>query len=914
MSLLVGNPQVSTRLRLIVCFALGMLLCFALRSHFRWWRSRIEDSPSAIDRQSGSETDSRNDPRELMAKADHFYWLNNGPRAAPLYAKAEQLFSERGDTRNEIHAKVGRLRSQAETMSFGELSRFLEQELHDPLVEQDRALRLWCLIAKGYTDIDVDYLAAKHDWLQAQEIAKELGESGWANRASGELGLVAFLEGNPGRAARLLGGALLETMTSGDTGGQIRFLELVGNGFEEANRHAEALRFFERAIKLADGDRDAGLPFMAYEGKAQALAALGRQDQANILLQDALAKARSQQKKAHEAQLLILLGGLAARTGDTKRAIAYLEGGGQFASRVQLFRMEADAMFELARLYRDAGDLASAEAHATQGLAAGQRAGDRYYVPRNLTMLADLKAGRGQVREAGALYRQAEDVIEGMLLSVNEPYWNSSVAGSMSDTYLHHFELLNQSGDVAGAFKVLERVRGRTLLAALKDRKAFQAPESRETAALEGEDAAVQLRLLQSSDSSERQQLLDRLVELERRLGLSWTEGSSVAQSLPLQPAPLRRMEQDLNSGELLLEYVLDDPTAFCISVSRRGTRIQALPAGGKQIEAIVQQYLAEVHVRKTAVEPSRRLFKLLLAPIPGATAATNLVIAPDGVLNLLPFESLRDDHDRFVLEAHTIGYIPSGTILDSLRRLRERPSASRPLLAVGDVAYENQGGVGRRLPPASTVRGRIERSWAEFSGASLQDLPQTRREVQQIASLAGPNAVLLLGKEATESAFKKEPLDQFRILHLAVHGFADTQYPERSALLLAPDPRAGEDGLLQVREILRLRLNAELTTLSACDSGVGKLEGQEGVSSLVEAFLVAGSKSVVASLWSADDVSTSALMENFYARLARGEPAASALRDTKLDLLAKFGDQLSPYYWAAFIGVGETFSPIQLQ
>ena len=874
----------------------------------------MDDSPSGINRESGSETDSSNDPRGLMAKADHFYWLNNGPRAAPLYAKAERLFSDRGDTRNEIRAKVGRLRSQAETMSFGELSRFLEQELQEPVVQHDKALRLWCLIAKGYTDIDVDYLAAKRDWLEAQEIAKDLGESGWANRASGELGLVAFLEGNPGGAARLLGAALLKTMTSGDTGGQIRFLELVGNGFEEVNRHAEALRFFDRAIKLADDERDAGLPFMAYEGKAQALAALGRQDQASTLLLEALAKARSQQKKAHEAQLLILLGRLRARTMDRKGAIAYLEGAGQFASRVQLFRMQADAMFELARLYRDAGDLASAEARATEGLAAGQRAGDRYYVPRNLTMLADLKAGRGQVREADALYRQAEDVIEGMLIGVNEPYWNSSVAGSMSDTYLHHFELLNQSGDVAGAFKVLERVRGRTLLSALRDRKALQAPESQQTAALEGEAAAVQLRLMQSSDSRERQQLLDRLVELERRLGFAWTEGSSVEQRLPLQPAPLRRIEEDLDSSELLLEYVLDDPTAFCISVSRRGTRIQALPAGGKQIESIVQQFLAEVHARKTAVEPSRRLFKLLLAPIPGATVAPNLVIVPDGVLNRLPFESLRDDQGRFLLKAHTIGYIPSGTILDSLRRLRELPSASRPLLAVGDVAYENQGGVGRRLPPASTVRGRIERSLAEFSGASLHDLPQTREEVQQIASLAGPNAVLLVGQQATESAFKKEPLDQFRILHLAVHGFADTQYPERSALVLAPDPRAGEDGLLQVREITRLRLNAELTTLSACDSGVGKLEGQEGVSNLVEAFLVAGSKSVVASLWSADDVSTSALMENFYERLARGEPAASALRDTKLDLLAKFGDQLSPYYWAAFIGVGETFRPVKLQ
>ena len=149
-------------------------------------------------------------------------------------------------------------------------------------------------------------------------------------------------------------------------------------------------------------------------------------------------------------------------------------------------------MFELARLYRDAGDLATADARATQGLAASQRVGDRYYVPRNLTILADLKARRGRIEEANALYEQAEDVIEGMLVSVNEPYWNSSVAASMSQTYLQHFELLNQSGDLPGAFRVLERVRGRTLASALKDKKALPTAESEQTLGLENDVSALQ--------------------------------------------------------------------------------------------------------------------------------------------------------------------------------------------------------------------------------------------------------------------------------------------------------------------------------------------------------------------------------------------------------------------------------------
>ncbi|MGB7025501.1 MAG: CHAT domain-containing protein, partial [Candidatus Acidiferrales bacterium] len=112
---------------------------------------------------------------------------------------------------------------------------------------------------------------------------------------------------------------------------------------------------------------------------------------------------------------------------------------------------------------------------------------------------------------------------------------------------------------------------------------------------------------------------------------------------------------------------------------------------------------------------------------------------------------------------------------------------------------------------------------------------------------------------------------------------------------------------------IMRLHFNAGLVTLSACDTGVGKVEGEEGITNLAEAFLVSGAKAVVASLWSADDTFTSALMKNFYAHLAQGEDKATALRDAKRDLLAKYGSQVSPYYWGAFVLIGDGGSPLPL-
>ncbi len=390
---------------------------------------------------------------------------------------------------------------------------------------------------------------------------------------------------------------------------------------------------------------------MGYEGKAEALVALGRPDEAKRVLDDALAKARSQQKRGHEAQLLIVLGKLAEQNGNKQGAIANLEDAGQFAARVQFYRMEADAMFELAKLYRDSGDLATADARATQGLAASQRVGDRYYVPRNLTILADLKARRGHIAEAKALYKHAEDVIDGML-GGDDSYWNSSIAAAMSQTYLQHFELVAKEGDTADAFQILERVRGRTLASALEDRKAAPRSASAEAATLDSYVANTQTRLMQTSSPVEREQLLNALAEYEWRLRLAWNEGD---QRFPIDPAPLTQVQDSLKPDEVLLEYVLDEPSSFCISVTRTTARLQVLPAGRKAIEKLVQRDVDEIRAKKTGTEEGKQLHAFLMQPIPETSKGTRFIVVPDGILNLLPFEALRNSQGQYLLTSVAI-------------------------------------------------------------------------------------------------------------------------------------------------------------------------------------------------------------------------------------------------------------------
>ncbi len=853
-------------------------------------------------------------PEALLTEANRLSWLFNWPKAEPLYVRAEQLFKEKNDTRNEIYARVGRIRAQAETMSWVDVSEMLGQQLEIPVAKGDTKLRLWCLAAKGYTDLEINPTSAKKAWMEAQGIAHTLGESEWEARAKGELGIIAFLEGDSRRAATMVGDAVLSAMASGDVGGEVRYLEMLGNGFNEAKRYGEALAFFERAIKLSSATRDAGFPFMAYEGESATLVSQGKVFEAKSKLERALVVAEQNHKLGHQTMILQLLGELANQTGDRPQAMKYLEQSAELAQKYKFYRTVGQSMIDLAGIYRDAGDFQAAEERASIGVDASRRVGDKYYLPRDLTVLADLKARRGFAPEAAALYQNAEDVIDAMLVNLHEAYWSSSLADAMSDTYLHHFELEARAGNVEQALCVLERVRGRTAAALLENKVTFNKEESGQAQALEENVSELQLRLMRSEDAKERANLLDQLVEYERRL--EWTR-SDRTESEPgwlEKPAPLKAIQGSLRPDETVLEYVLSDPYSYCVWISKKKAGLTVLRAGRQQIEELTRRYLEEIRARHDDIALANHLYAALLSPLPVEAASERLIVVADGILHLLPFDALHDSAGAFLVETHTISYAPASTVLTVLRKTKEAQQPRHTFLGLGDVAYRNQGHVSSRIDKPRTAGQRLLRGFSDALGTSLYDLPQTREEVLELRKILGNDAVLLLGSDATETAFKSEPLEDFKIIHIAAHGFADTQFPERSGLVLGVDSNSHDDGLLQVREIIRLRFRAHLVTLSACNTGVGKLQGEEGVTNLVEAFLVSGAQAVVASLWSADDTYTLTLMERFYTHIAEGQDKAAALRQAKLDSLAKYGKQVPPYYWAAFVLYGDGASPIPLR
>ncbi|MBE9118739.1 CHAT domain-containing protein, partial [Lusitaniella coriacea LEGE 07157] len=358
---------------------------------------------------------------------------------------------------------------------------------------------------------------------------------------------------------------------------------------------------------------------------------------------------------------------------------------------------------------------------------------------------------------------------------------------------------------------------------------------------------------------------------------------------------------------------------------------------------------------RSRAKKTGRALDELVMQPIRAKLGNTkNILLSPDGQLNLIPFAALVDENEQYLVENYRITYLTTGR--DLLRLAISNPAKQPPVL-VANPDYDNSDSgstVASRTPPNS--RGTQEenntsplikggqggsRRSSDIENLTFDALPGTAAEAAAIAPLL-ENVNLLTETKATENAVKQ--VQSPSILHIATHGFflevdlvAPTANPleERSLLVVqarpgvTPRPRpprqqenpllrsgivfAGfnnrssgeEDGVLTVLEVANLNLRGtQLVVLSACQTGLGEIANGEGVYGLRRALVMAGAESQVISLWRVSDEGTKDLMVKYYQRLLRGEGRSEALRQVQLEMLN--GEEYShPFFWGAFIPSG---------
>jgi CHAT domain-containing protein len=833
------------------------------------------------------------DPNALLKQALRFGDLYNSADAAPLFTEAEQLYAARGDARNALYAHLGRLRSTMEQLSLPEVSEELGAELDkNPLLQSDNELRLFCLMVRGDIDGEIDAVPMRRDWEAALKVAQALGDKKWENRASGEIGFSMFLEGDMTAARLKVAGALIGATMLGDAGAQIRYLAAIGHAFVQMGSYDDALGYFDKALKIAASNPDAGYQFLVNEGRLQAFRGMAKLDAAEQLAGEIIDEARSRQKHVKETQALVTAGTVAIAKKDEARAIEDFRTAIELAQQGKFKRLLADAQFYLEDIYRKRGDLPTAESLAAAAAESTQSSGEIYLLPLRLQALAQLRASQGKYRDASATYDRASDILDTMIGNVTSVHGKIGLLTAMSAVYTEHFALVaDHLNDTAKAFSVLEHARGRVTADLLMSGKPPDSPEELE---IEHQISRLNLELTKTNSAEQVRNIRDKIFLVEQARWVAPASGPW--KSRPWETIPLERMQEDFAANELMLEYVVAEPHSYCLAIGRDFVRIVPL-ASRDNLERLAATYLKTLKAKRTSKTEGSQLYAALFKDIPEAAKKERLVIVPDGRLHLLPFDALVDGGGRYLVYSHTITYVPSASAMYLINSMTPHEPAQQALLAVGGIPYDQTADLNKLVK----MRG--------YTNDALSSLPASKDEVlaAEAAVHSGTNT-LLIGPTATKSAFEHSNLDQHAIIHLAVHGVANEKHPDRAALILLSDSPSGDDGILEASEIVHLHTNADLVVLSACDTAVGSLQGEEGIANLSRAFMLAGAKNVISTLWSIDDTSALYLMKRFYVHLAERTTVAYALTAAKRDMLKTYGAQAIPYYWASFRldGVGD--------
>lgn len=817
----------------------------------------------------------------LLERADVLAWNNRWAEARPLYQHAQVLFTEQGNASKALYASVSQIPPD-ESVDIPTEIWILTTDLALPAASNPET-RLRILTVRGILQTNQDAAQAHATWEEAGSLAKRLHHYELATRAMGEQGIAAFLLGDASIARKQVVAAWELSKVERDPTATIRYASAFGAGLVAVGRYSEAMTPLNEAIKIASAHPEVGYPTIAIYTKIDALSGLHRYDEALNLANDCLRRLQGTLYDGQKTQLYVSRGFIDANRGDVKAAITDYSAALQLANQMHNFRGQTDAAGMLAQTYLDSGSLKDALDAVNSAIGANTHIPDELYlVPRNLLLKAEILERMGQRNAADSFYRKGITLVDTMIRRSSTVGVQRQLLAQMSDIYSGYFAFLSAQNRYNEALQILEKVRGRLETEALEHHESqpLHAPTSEEQ-----ELTRLNIALINTDDPAKRDSLMTAIYHTELDVGPSKLADVSIA-----HPVDLQQLQQDLLPDQLLVEYVLAKPSSYALAVTRTTVRSYRLE-NRETIEADATKYREEIHKRATNRTLAHTLFNELLAPIPEYLRKRDLIVVPDGELHLLPFSALLDNQ-AYVLSTHTIDVVPSATaFVLLLHRSENRNTVQLPYLGV--AAW------------AETVKSKnlILRAISGPERSQFVPLPESRAEVETIASDLPRPGIILLGSDATETRFKALSSENTEVIHLALHGYADLDYPDRSALIFAPEANGPDDGLLQIREIRALHLQANLVTLSACDTGVGPV-GEADVNNLVNAFIEAGAETVVSTLWEIEDQSTRYLMSDFYSKLALHERKVDALRSAQLDLL---NEGYPPYFWAGFQIVGDS-------
>lgn len=467
----------------------------------------------------------------------------------------------------------------------------------------------------------------------------------------------------------------------------------------------------------------------------------------------------------------------------------------------------------------------------------------------------------GKTEEGINILERAVSSIEEKRSTIDAEAARIGFVGDKQDVYSSLIKALIAGRQYERAFEYVERAKSRALVDLLASKKDF--------AIKRGNEQEIKT-VLAMSDSAETEDIptgastdrnKTRSIQIKNREDLR-TKAPELASLVTVTSQTVTELQSLVPADEALIEYYYRDKDLYAFILS--DGKLQTLNLDGERLTEDVQAFrkLVETPASTQFMDKSRNLYKRLFQPLESALNKRNLIIVSHGALHYLPVNALHDGKG-YIIDRYSIRMMPSASAMKYL----------------GKKKTAQKGGV--------LIFGNPD------LGDSKYDLEYAQKEATEIAGIR-PQSKVFVRKEATEETLRKHCKD-YQYIHFATHGQFNPDVPLKSALLLTPD--AKYNGMLTVDKLYSLNLNADLVTLSACETGLSKIANGDDLVGLIRGFLYAGSSSIVASLWKVDDLATSFLMTRFYRNLD-GTNKREALRTAQMETKKRYPH---PYYWASF-------------
>ncbi|MHB8654055.1 MAG: CHAT domain-containing protein [Terriglobia bacterium] len=668
----------------------------------------------------------------------------------------------------------------------------------------------------------------------------------------------------------------------------IEGLEDDGNLHEQLGDSASAEKDFRRALDLS---RSIGHP----RGVTASLMSLGdlewrrkRYAQAAALYQESYARAQDSDDRGAMATSLVSLALALRDQGRLSEARQKAQQALEIARQTGAALTEAQALYALGELALKNKDAQGAIDQYSAGMKIAQTAG-------NTELEWRLDYGKGQALEslgrdedAVAAYQQAVEIIEGVRNQLAEERFQAGYIEDKYQVYVALVRLLLKKGKTGQAFLFSEKLRALSFLE-LVNRNPPPTANQKE-AELRSRIQELQRAIKEEYEKAPPQRRGAALEMFSRNLAQTERDYQALLDDLRgtqqenaavrgLTVPSTKQMQSELPADSALIEYIVGDESVSIFVLTKANLRALTVPVKAGDLEAKVELFrgLIAREGGKDWMKPGKSLRHLLIEPVEKdgwLAGVTRVVMVPHGVLQYLPFAALprlSGAGSRMLVQDYVVDYLPAASAL-----------------VYAPKTQDPKGNLFALAPSSSRLR---------FA-------PQ---EARSVGSFYPAHSLVLVGAGATKLAFEQQA-ENFKIIHLAAHGFFDPVNPIFSGVDLQPDKH--DDGRLRVYEIFRLHIHARLVTLSACETALGsgyfsEYPAGDDIVGLTRAFLYAGSSSVMASLWEVNDRSTLDFMRSFYSNLQRTDEA-SALRKAQLAMIESHDRYSQPYFWAPFVLVGK--------